>query len=250
MLRLKRLLSMGFGAVLLLSVWMTLSCVWPVHAAGWDATAGDQEEAGAPCCRGITERGNGRDNKPIDNKPGNHEASKDPNKQTVMARASDRELGLAYAERAAHGEEGAAEHALALLRRAESQSGGARGDAVLHAQLGLLEQEKGETDASVREYRRALAADENNALAAGNLARIEARRHHRRAAIRLWGRVFAHDPTQLAAGMNLAAMECAVGERDAARATLARMLEISPGDRAAWDFAEQIRSGNRRCESR
>jgi cytochrome c-type biogenesis protein CcmH/NrfG len=84
-------------------------------------------------------------------------------------------------------------------------------------------------------------------VAAGNLALIEARRHNVSEAIRLWELVVERNPAELKAGMNLAVVECAVGERDAAVATLARMLTFAPDDTAARDFAEQIRTGNRKC---
>ena len=161
--------------------------------------------------------------------------------------ASDRELGLAYGQMAVRGDRAAATHALELLRRAERESSEAERDHELHTQLGLLEQIDGETEAAAKEYRLALAADGYDAVAAGNLALIEARRHNVSEAIRLWELVVERNPAELKAGMNLAVVECAVGERDAAVAMLARMLTFAPDDTAARDFAEQIRTGNRKC---
>jgi predicted CXXCH cytochrome family protein len=164
--------------------------------------------------------------------------------------ASDRELGLAYAQMAVRGDQAAGLRAMDLLGRAETQNAEARRDHELHAQLGFLEQLEGKMDEAVKEYRMALEADAFDALAAGDLALIEAQRHNAREAIRLWGDVFAHDPTQLKAGMNLAVTECGQGERDEALATLERMLVFSPDDGQARSFEAQIRAGRQSCRGR
>ncbi len=161
--------------------------------------------------------------------------------------ADDRDLGLAYAQMAARGDQAAGERAMELLRRAETQSAGAKKDYDLHAQLGFLDQMDGQSDEAAKEYRQALEEDAFNSLAAGDLALIEAQRHNSLEAIRLWGDVFAHDPSQLEAGMNLAVTECAQGERDEAVATLERMLMFSPDDGLARSFAAEIRAGRREC---
>jgi tetratricopeptide (TPR) repeat protein len=161
--------------------------------------------------------------------------------------ASDRDLGLAYAQMAVRGDRAAGERAMELLRRAETQSVETKKDHELHAQLGFLEQIDGKTDEATKEYKLALEADEYDALAAGDLALIEAQRHDAREAIRLWGSVFAHDPAQLKAGMNLAVTECVQGERDAAHETLDRMLVFSPDDGQAKSFAAEIRTGRQGC---
>ena len=163
------------------------------------------------------------------------------------AAASDRDLGLAYAQMAARGDHDARVRAMALLRKAEAEASGARDDYELHAQLGFLEQVDGKIEDAEREYKSALAADPFDALAAGDLALIEAQRYNMSEASRLWSGVFANDPTQLRAGLNLAVTECGQGDRDAALSTLDRMLEFSPDDGAARSFAEKIRSRRRMC---
>ena len=164
--------------------------------------------------------------------------------------ASDRDLGLAYAQMAVRGDRAAGERAMDLLQRAELNSAGAREDSELHAQLGFLDQVDGRTDEAMREYKLALDANADDALAAGDLALIEAQRHNAGEAIRLWGSVFAHDPAQLKAGMNLAVTECVQGERDAALGTLDRMLVFSPDDGQAKNFAAEIRTGRQGCGHR
>jgi tetratricopeptide (TPR) repeat protein len=161
--------------------------------------------------------------------------------------ASDRDLGLAYAQMAVRGDRAAGSRAMVLLHRAELHSAGALRDSELHAQLGFLEQIDGQSDEAAKEYKLALDSDADNALAAGDLALLEVQRHNPREAIRLWESVFTHDPTQSKAGMNLALTECAQGERDAALGALDRMLEFSPDDRQARSFAAEIRTGRQGC---
>lgn len=161
--------------------------------------------------------------------------------------ASDRELGLAYAQMAARGDRAAGVRAQELLQRAEQQSLEAGRDHELHAQLGFLAQIQGRSNEAAKEYRLALEADPYDALAAGDLALIEAERHDPTEAIRLWSSVAEHDPTQAAAAMNLAVVECAEGKREAALETLERLLEFSPDNTGARDLGGQIRSGRRSC---
>jgi predicted CXXCH cytochrome family protein len=165
------------------------------------------------------------------------------------APASDRDLGLGYAQMAAHGDEAAARRAMDLLRKADTGAEAAH-DRELHAQLGFLEQIDGETGEAAREYRKALDIDPFDALAAGDLALIEARGHNPAEAIRLWGSVVEHHPAQLTAAMNLAVVECSAGDRDQALQTLERMLVFSPDDQKARSFLGQIRAGRLNCGTR
>jgi tetratricopeptide (TPR) repeat protein len=161
--------------------------------------------------------------------------------------ASDRDLGLAYAQMAARGDRPSALRALELLRNAEKQSTGAPLDHELHAQLGFLEQLNGEIQLAAAEYRQALAADPYDSLAAGDLAFIQARQGQYPEAIRLWDSVFTNDPVQLGAGLNLAVVECGAGQRAAALATLDRLLTFSPDNEEAKALANRIRSGKQNC---
>jgi predicted CXXCH cytochrome family protein len=161
--------------------------------------------------------------------------------------ADDRDLGLAYAQMAARGNQAAGERAIPLLRRAEHTESGARRDHELHAQLGFLEQMSGKSDAAAEEYQIALEADPYDSLAAGDLALLRAGQHQFADASRLWRAVFDHDPAQLGAGMNLAVVECELGERAAALATLDRLLEFAPDTQKAKVMAQEISSGAHKC---
>jgi len=164
--------------------------------------------------------------------------------------AGDRDLGLAYAQMAARGDQQAGEKAVQFLRRTEKQSLGAPTDHELHAQLGFLDQLAGKTQDAAEEYRKALVADPFDSLAAGNLALIEAQQHHYPEAIRLWTQVFNHDPVQIDAGLNLAIVQCGVGQRDTTLATLNRVLAFSPDNDRARTMMAAIRSGKQTCEAK
>ena len=163
------------------------------------------------------------------------------------AKVSDRDMGLAYAQLATHGDEQAARRAYKLLLSAEQADTSASTDHELHTVLGFLEQLMGQTAAAKAEYKAALKADSFDAVAEGNLALIDARSHDLPSAVRLWQSAFDHDPAQLAAGENLAEVECGLGQREAALATLDRVLLFSPDDQRARSLQSAIRSGVRPC---
>ena len=163
--------------------------------------------------------------------------------------ADDRDLGLAYAQMVARGNQAAGQRAMTLLERAEHTESGARHDHELHAQLGFLDQMSGNSAAAIQEYQMALEADPNSSLASGDLALLKAGQHQLTDASRLWKTVFDHDPAQLGAGMNLAVVECAMGERAATLATLDRLLEFAPDSSKAKALAWGIRAGSQECGS-
>ncbi|HWE83349.1 MAG TPA: cytochrome c3 family protein [Terracidiphilus sp.] len=155
--------------------------------------------------------------------------------------ASDRDLGLAYAQMAEHGDQEAGERAMELLRKAETAPGVAE-DHELHAELGFLYEVSGKTEDAADEYREALAADEFDKLARGNLALIEAGRHDYGDAARQWAKVFEEDPSELGAGFNLAVVECGTGQPQQALKTLDRILAFSPDNTRAEGMEEEIRA--------
>jgi predicted CXXCH cytochrome family protein len=161
--------------------------------------------------------------------------------------AGDRELGLAYAQLSGPANPQYAARAIALLRSAEKQAGGAPSDHALHAQLGFLEQVAGKSEDAAHQYELALQADPYDSLAAGNLALLAAQHHRYGVAAQLWSDVFGRDPAQLGAGLNLAVVECGAGKRSAALGTLDRLLSFAPDNAQARAMAEAIRSGKKLC---
>lgn len=164
--------------------------------------------------------------------------------------ASDRDLGLAYAQFAARGDVEAGKRALELLREAERVTGGAANDHEVHAQLGFLEQLSGQAEQAEAEYRLALAEDPYDSLAGGNLALIVAQQHHYLEAAKLWKTAFEHDPVQLRAGLNLATVQCGLGERKAALDTLERVLAFAPDNERAHGLLAAIQGGELHCPAR
>ncbi len=161
--------------------------------------------------------------------------------------ASDRELGLAYAQMAHRGDRGSGETAQALLRKAEAQQAPGTKDAELHTELGFLNQEAGDIHAADHEYRAALEADVNDGTARGDLAVLFAQTGDYATAVRLWQSVFDADPAQSAAGYNLALGQCRLGRKDNAEATLKRLLSFAPDDRRARSLAAALAGGAQSC---
>jgi predicted CXXCH cytochrome family protein len=161
----------------------------------------------------------------------------------------DRDLGLAYAQLAA-ADNSLIPRAITLLHNAEREPAESRGDHELHSQLGFLEQLDGKTDTAAAEYRIALAADQDDPIAAADLGIIEAQAHHYDAAVHLWQEVFTHDPTQVTAGFNLAIVECGAGQPTEALETLDRILQFAPDNERARSMAQAIRAGSHTCRAR
>ena len=162
-------------------------------------------------------------------------------------KATDRELGLAYAQMAQHGDRVSAETALALLQKTEALEAATAKDAELHTELGFLEQRSGNIHAADREYRAALAADPDNGTARGDMAVLFAGTNDYTTAVRLWQRVFDADPAQAAAGYNLARGQCRLGQKDDAEATLKRLLRFAPDDQRARSLIVALAGGAQVC---
>jgi hypothetical protein len=164
----------------------------------------------------------------------------------VAGASSERDMGLAYAQRALRNDRAAGERAMDLLRASETDLA-EKTDAPLHENLGLLDQVSGDIAGAEKEYGLALAADPHDAVAAGDLALIRAREKNYAAAVKLWRQAFEENPAELGAGQNLALVECVMGQKEAALATLARIFSFSPDDGAAHKLDREIRSGQEAC---
>jgi Flp pilus assembly protein TadD len=162
-------------------------------------------------------------------------------------KATDRELGLAYAQMAQRGDRRSGEIALTLLRKAETLEAATAKDAELHTQLGFLEQKSGNIHAADREYRAALASNPDDGTARGDLAVLFAGTGDYATAVRLWQRVFEADPAQAAAGYNLALGQCRLGQKNEAEATLKRLLSFDPDDQRARSLATALAGSAQTC---
>jgi predicted CXXCH cytochrome family protein len=164
--------------------------------------------------------------------------------------ADDRDLGIAYAQMAARGNEAAGERALKLLQEAEHTENGARRDHELHAQLGFLKQMNGQAIAAIEEYQLALESDPYDYLASGDLALLKINQREYAEALHLWKTAFDHNPSRSEVALNLAILQCGLGQRGSSVATLERFLEFSPDDEKAKATHRGILSGSHKCGPR
>lgn len=146
----------------------------------------------------------------------------------------DRELGLAYAQRAQKGDRKAAVRALALLRRAEASGSD---DVQVHVNLGFLEQVAGDSGGARREYGAALREDPYEASALVNRAVLDASAGDLPEAVRLLDRLVEADPSRTLAGLDLVKLECRAGEVDRARSLVERLRVVNPDDGGLRAFA-------------
>ncbi len=162
-------------------------------------------------------------------------------------RTSDRELGMAYAQLAEHGDREAGERALMLLVRAEASGAS---DAAMHSRLGLLRQLGGDRQQARAEYLAALQQDPHEPAALANLAVLDASTRKAGEALPLLERLLAADPTQTAAGLNLAFLECALGQPAKARSTLATLALYNPDDPLLHKLEDTGSYGGAHCQLR
>ncbi|WP_216842985.1 M48 family metallopeptidase [Granulicella sp. S190] len=161
--------------------------------------------------------------------------------------ASDREMGLAYAQLAEGGNQRDAEKALRLLLKAE-KSGAS--DAELHTKLGFIEQMAGDKSDARKEYGESLMQDPYDATALGNLAVLDAVSGHTADAVSLLQRAVDADPSQITAGLNLAFIECRVGNKEKARQILMSAARFDPDDPNLRKFLSSGTYAGERCNLR
>ena len=161
--------------------------------------------------------------------------------------AGDRELGLAYAELAQHGDRRSGEQALRLLKAAEANGSD---DADLHDQLGYLRQVSGDAKGAALEYLAALRQRPSDTTADANLAVIYAATGQSLEAVRLLTQAVRDDPSQTAAGLNLAFLECMMGRKGDAAATVRRILDFNPDSTPARHMMDSGSYGGQTCSLR
>ena len=161
--------------------------------------------------------------------------------------ASDRELGLAYAQLAQHGDRKSGEQALTILQRAEQA--GSKDSEVLD-QLGFLLQVSGSTKSASNHYLAALQRNPEDMTAAANLAVIDAGSGQTGEAIGLLRQVVQADPSKTSVGLNLAFLECRQGRKADAFAVLQTVLQYNPDSSEARRFLDTGVYGNQRCKLR
>lgn len=161
--------------------------------------------------------------------------------------AGDRELGLAYAQLAEHGNQSAGAKALRLLGKAEKDGAS---DVQLHTHLGFIEQMSGDKTSARKEYTEALVEDPYEATALGNLAVLDATSGHTADAVSLLQRVIDADPSQMTAGLNLAFIDCRIGDKKKALEILTGLSQFNPDDPALRNFMASGTYAGERCDLR
>jgi hypothetical protein len=161
--------------------------------------------------------------------------------------AGDRELGLAYAQLAEHGNRVAAAKAIRYLVKAERDG---HSDPLVHAQLGFMQQMSGGKAEARKEYAMALKEDPYQATALGDLAVLDASSGAVEEAIALLQREVAADPSQIAPSLNLAFIRCRIGDKKSALAILTELSRFDPDDPTLRKFLTSGSYAGERCELR
>lgn len=161
-----------------------------------------------------------------------------------------RDLGLAYAQFAEHGNQAAGEHAMQLLQQAEKEEHHPTKDPDLHTELGFLDQMSGNPPAAEQEYRLAITMSPVDSAAAGDLAVLLARSGNMPEALALWRDAFQQNPDVPAAGFDLSVGYCAMGDPRDAIKTLQRVVIFSPDDEKARMLMQSITTGRQSCAKR
>jgi predicted CXXCH cytochrome family protein len=159
----------------------------------------------------------------------------------------DRERGLAYAQFAARGDRMSSMRAESLLEKVKFFR---QADALVHVNLGLLAQIRGDRTKAQKEYEEALAMDPENAVVSANLAVLDVERGDMAAAEALLIQVTEHDPALTVALLNLAALRCTEKKGADARKLVQLALRYNPDDADAQRFKGTGEYGGVHCRLR
>jgi tetratricopeptide (TPR) repeat protein len=148
-------------------------------------------------------------------------------------RATDRDLGLAYAIA------GQPERALKLLEAAERS---APDDVEVLVYLAEIYRNRNLEARAAPLYERALRLDGTQLGALVGLGGVRLQQGRAAEAIALWRDALTRNPGLDLTRTNLAMAEWQTGDREAAMVTLEKGLELSPGFRAAADLLKRLRA--------
>jgi hypothetical protein len=157
--------------------------------------------------------------------------SKDAELVAFGAKASGRDVGLAYAIAGQPG------RAVKLLEEAERK---ASGDVEVLIYLAEIYRNGNQADRAEALYRRALRLDGSEVTAAVGLGAILFQKGRYREAIPLWEGALARNPGLDLTRTNLAMAQWQAGDLRSAEATLVKGLELSPGFRPAADLLRKL----------
>jgi predicted CXXCH cytochrome family protein len=140
--------------------------------------------------------------------------------------ATARDLALAYYKAVLNGNAALQQKAydsLAVLKPELSQDNDAR------VALGILSEERGDYKQAQELFQQVLKADPVNLIAISNLGTLLGKSGDVQGAISLWQPAFERNEDEAGLAKNLALVQCTAGNTAAARATLEKTLQYSPG---------------------
>lgn len=152
--------------------------------------------------------------------------------------ATDRELGLAYADVALRSNNRAwGMRAFGLLQAEYKRN---PEDVKTAAQLAQLYDRMGQESRACELYAGVVASTPNAIAPAINLGSCLAKQGRLEESMRLWAGVLERSPGQEGARLNLAVAQWQTGEKAKARATVAEALRWNPGSRRAREMLKQF----------
>ncbi len=140
--------------------------------------------------------------------------------------STSRDMALAYYNGWLDGNVGLQQKAYEGLEAIKPQLSGDK-DAL--AALGILSEERGDSRQAQELFQEVLNLDPSNLTAISNLGTLLAKSGDLRGAISLWRPAFERNEDVVGLAKNLAQVECIAGDTAAARATLQKTLQYSPG---------------------
>jgi tetratricopeptide (TPR) repeat protein len=140
--------------------------------------------------------------------------------------ATQRDLALAYYKAVLDGNTAPEPKAYQSLEALKPELS-ADNDALVA--LGILSEKRGDYRQAQELFQQVLKADPVNLVAISNLGTLLGKSGDVQGAIALWRPAFERNEDQVGLAKNLALVECAAGDTAAARATLEKTLQYSPG---------------------
>jgi Tetratricopeptide repeat/Cytochrome c554 and c-prime len=150
---------------------------------------------------------------------------------------TERDVALAYYKSLLEGNVAVQQKAFEKL---ESLKPGLTEDKDALVALGVIVEGRGDLKQAQELFQEVLARDPLNLIAISNLGTLLAKSGNLQAAISLWRPAFEQNEDVVGLAKNLARVECAAGDAAAARATLEKTLQYSPGLRDVRQLMTQL----------
>ena len=150
---------------------------------------------------------------------------------------TERDVALAYYKSLLEGNVALQQKAVEKLQAVKPEL---TGDDDALVALGVLVEERGDLKQAQELFQEVLRRDPLNLIAISNLGTLLAKSGDLQAAISLWRPAFERNEDVVGLAKNLARVECAAGDATAARATLQKTLQYSPGIRDVRQLMTQL----------